>query len=219
MISIPEKVEELVNRSPYIREAIADGLINLSALARKIKPEVENELYKKVSIEAVLIALQRLSKTMQPYNKVNPADYLANLSLRSGLFEITIKNSPTLLKKLSEIAKKVSQEHAIIFIFTQGLNETTVITSSTIKKSLIEDLRNEKISSTLDNLTGISLQRMPGMVERTGVLHYPLRILAWQGISVIEIYTTLNDITVIVRDFEVDRAIISLRQSLKKAET
>ena len=215
MITIPEKVEELVNQSPYLREAITDKLINLSALARQLQPKIEADLMKEASESAVFIALQRYAATMKPYYQVNPADYLANLALRSDLFELTVKNSPLLLAKLSKLAKTIQDEHTSLFIFTQGQYETTIITSKVLRKTLRTVLQDEVITSTIPDLTGISLQRTHGQVETTGVLQFPLRILAWEGISVIEIITTLNEIMVIVRDFEVDRAVSSIRQALK----
>lgn len=215
MITIPEKVEELVNQSPYLREAITDGLVNLSALARKLKPEIEKELIKDVSESAVFIALQRYAATMKPYYQVNPAEYLANLGLRSDLFELTVKNSPALLGKLSRLAKAIEDKHTALFVFTQGQYETTIITSKDLDKELDEALKTETIVSTIPDLTGITLQRTHGQIETTGVLQFPLRILAWEGISVIEIITTLNEIMMIVRDFEVDRAVSSIHKGLR----
>lgn len=215
MISIPEKVEELVNQSPYVREAMTDGLINLSALARQLKPTIEKALMKDVSESAVFIALQRYAATMKPYYQVNPADYLANLTLRSELFELTVKNSLTLLTKLSKLAAALEDNHAALFIFTQGQFETTIITSKSIEVELLAALRDETIASQIPDLTGIALQRTHGQIETTGVLQFPLRILAWEGISVIEIITTLNEIMIIVRDFEVDRAVASIREGLR----
>src|SRR4051812_8501008 len=120
MISISEKVEELVNQSPYLREAISDKLINLSALARKLQPKLEQELMKDVTEGAVFVALQRYASSLKPYYQVNPADYLANLSLRTELFEMTVKNSPDLLSKLAYLATTIEEQHATLFIFTQG---------------------------------------------------------------------------------------------------
>lgn len=137
MITIPEKVEELVNQSPYLREAITDKLINLSALARQLKPQIENDLLKDVSESAVFIALQRYATTLKPYYQVNPADYLANLGLRSDLFELTVKNSPALLSKLSRLAKAIRDQRTALFVFTQGQYETTVITSTSLKEHIM----------------------------------------------------------------------------------
>jgi len=215
MITIPEKVEELVNQSPYLREAMSDKLINLSALARQLKPQIEKELVKDVTESAVFIALQRYAATMKPYYQVNPADYLANMALQSDLFELTVTNSPALLGKLSRLAKAIEDQHTSLFIFTQGQFETTIITSKSLDAEIKLALKGETIVSAIPDLTGISLQRTHGQIETTGVLQFPLRILAWEGISVIEIITTLNEIMMIVRDFEVDRAVASIRQGLQ----
>jgi hypothetical protein len=218
MISIPEKVEAIVNQSPYLREAVSNKLINLSALARQIKPQIEAELLKDITTSAVLIALQRYSQTAKPFYAVNPADYLDNLGLRSGLLEITIKNSSALLGKLSSLATSISDQRASLFVFTQGQYETTVITSSSLQTRILDVMQQEIITSTVPDLTAITLQRTHGQIDTTGVLQFPLRILAWEGISVIEIVTTLNEMLILVRNFEVDRAIISVRQALQNVD-
>jgi aspartokinase len=197
---------------------MSDKLVNLSALARQLKPQIEKELVKDVSESAVFIALQRYAATMKPYYQANPADYLSNMALRSDLFELTVKNSPGLLGKLSHLAKAIEDQRTSLFIFTQGQYETTIITSKSLDVEIKRALGGETVISTIPDLTGISLQRTHGQIERTGVLQFPLRILAWEGISVIEIITTLNEIMMIVRDFEVDRAVASIRQGLQNVK-
>ena len=215
MITVSQLVEEGVDQSPYLREAITDGLVNISALARKLQPQIEKRLYKKVTEGSILIALQRYANALEPYYQVNPAKYLANLTVRSDLFEMTVVNSPVLLDKLSQVANSRDKSFSSVFVFTQGSNETTIITNKSIQHELEKALFDEQISQIIPDLTGIALQRTHGQIETTGVLQFPLRFLAWEGISVIEIITTINEIMVTVRDFEVDRAISSIRQALK----
>ena len=62
MITIPQVVEEIIQRQPFLIDMINDGLINHSSLARKIKPEIEEKLYKTVQLGAVVMALKRLKK-------------------------------------------------------------------------------------------------------------------------------------------------------------
>ena len=62
MITIPEVVEQIIKKSPFLDEALAMGVINLSGLARLIKPDVEREVMKKVQDGAVIVALNRLSR-------------------------------------------------------------------------------------------------------------------------------------------------------------
>lgn len=217
MISIPQKVEVIVNESPYLREAISDDLINLSALARKIQPQIAKELMKPVSKESVFMALQRYQKSLKPYTSANPGKFLGNLTLRSDLFEITIKNSDTLTPRLAAILQSVEHDRSRLFVFTQGIYETTVIASRSLEFQVTQALKEEQVTDTVFNLTAISLQRMHDHIEAIGVLMYPLRIVAWQGISVIEIVTTLNELMIIVRDKDIDKAVVAIRQALQSA--
>ena len=54
MLSIGKITEEIIGRSPFLREAMTDDLINISSLARKIKPEIEEALGKEVKEEVLL---------------------------------------------------------------------------------------------------------------------------------------------------------------------
>lgn len=42
MLTIPNAVEEVIKKKPFLEGALVEGLINLSALARQLKPETKN---------------------------------------------------------------------------------------------------------------------------------------------------------------------------------
>ncbi len=65
MITIPETVEEIVKRSLFLEEALSQGIVNLSALARQIKPDVERGVMKEVQEGAIIMALKRLSHKIE----------------------------------------------------------------------------------------------------------------------------------------------------------
>ena len=48
MGSIGKITEDIINKSPFLREAMTDDLLNISALARKIIPEIEQITGKKI---------------------------------------------------------------------------------------------------------------------------------------------------------------------------
>ena len=56
MLTIPEVVEKLIKRSPFLSESLAQGIINISALARNIKPEIEKEVQKNIQTGALVMA-------------------------------------------------------------------------------------------------------------------------------------------------------------------
>ena len=48
MLSIATKVERIVLDSSFLTEGLGRGVINLSALARQLQPQLESDLWKPV---------------------------------------------------------------------------------------------------------------------------------------------------------------------------
>ena len=57
MLTIPNAVEEVIKKKPFLEGALVEGLINLSALARQLKPEIEKQVGKAVNDSAVIMAV------------------------------------------------------------------------------------------------------------------------------------------------------------------
>ena len=41
MITIAQLVDKIISQRPFLEEVMSEGLVNLSAMARKIQPEIE----------------------------------------------------------------------------------------------------------------------------------------------------------------------------------
>jgi len=62
MRTVSQVVEQIIHRSPFIAEAMAEGLANNAQVARRIKPEVEKTLFEEVSEGSIAMALHRIGK-------------------------------------------------------------------------------------------------------------------------------------------------------------
>lgn len=60
MLTIPNAVEEVIKKKPFLEGALVEGLVNLSALARQLKPDIEKKVGRPVNDSAVIMALNRL---------------------------------------------------------------------------------------------------------------------------------------------------------------
>ena len=60
MRTISDSIRDIIRRSPYLAEGIADGIINYSGLARKLKPQLEEEHLKTFNEGALVMALKRI---------------------------------------------------------------------------------------------------------------------------------------------------------------
>ena len=208
MITIPEVVGQIVRRSPYLEEALSQGIVNLSALARLIKPDVEKEVMKDVQDGAVIVALNRLSRqiskrTKRPKNVFRKAP---DLIVRSNLFELTFVNSEGLVMKQKKLLDRMAGARNLFIAFTQGTKETTLIASRELESRIQAIFKGEKLISRIGRLSTITILLPVGTALIPGVYSYFLKALAWEGINVVEVVSTLNEFTIVLEDKVIDHA-------------
>lgn len=214
MLTVPEAAEKIINRSRYLSEAISKGIINVSSLARYIKPELEQLLEKKVSYPAVVMALNRLSTQIKPKYVSNsifktPPDMI----LRSNLIEVCIANSDNLIEKYPQLLNLSKNNGKHFFTATQGVFETTIIISKDLYGAIKEILKDESIVSKFENLSSITIKLPKEAISTPGIFYFFLKSLAWEGVNIIEIVSSYLEFTLILPDKETNR-VFSILQSL-----
>src|SRR3989344_7122431 len=104
MISIQQCVTDIVSQTQLLEDALAKKLMNLSALAREIKPQIERMTVKEVQNGSIIMALKRISATLQPSKELSQVFKITpDLVVRSNLIEITIANSDALIGKQKKL--------------------------------------------------------------------------------------------------------------------
>ena len=129
MITIAEVAEEMIRKSPFLEEALSDGLINVSSLARMIKPDIEKKLQKPIKEGAIVMAINRLSPSSQLKVKksVNVVlQGMGDFTVRSNLSTYTFTNSPDLFVKQAKLLKMASERKDIFCTFSQGINDLSI---------------------------------------------------------------------------------------------
>jgi hypothetical protein len=218
MITVPEVVEELIVKSPFLEEALADGLINVSSLARKLRPEIEQRLGREVRNGAIVMAINRMSPSY--YFKINTGikDFIRNIGdiiVRSDLRDFTFENSPTLIEEQSKLLDLVSKGKELFFTFSQGVYETTIIVSESLETTVSDMFANEKLLAKKSSLSSITIKLPKENTEISGLYYFIFKKLAWDGINILEVISTTNEFTIVVDDDDVDRA-FSILMTMKK---
>lgn len=213
MITIARRVEQLIEQWPMLKQGLELGLLNTSAIARYLKPEVEKEAGERVSEAAVLMALRRYEQRDRVAdNAIHPQDFLGDISLRSDLVDLTYTNSPTLPRKLAKIAHDFAPQH--YFTSSRGLLQTSVIMHTDHLLMVEVYLAKEHLEQKTTNLTSITLHLKPGHDNISGILVFPLSLLAWRGIPVVEVISTNDELNLIIHQENVEGAFSTLNNSL-----
>lgn len=211
MITVPEAAEKIIKRSRYLSEAMSKGFINNSSLARYIKPEIEEMLFKKVNDSSIIMAINRLQKNLKPQSRYkNIFKNRPTTIIRSNLFEINFTNSETLDDKYSQILK-LREGQKFFLTFSKGISESTIIASSEIASQIKEIVKDEKIIFELNNLSSITINLPNSSVSTPGIFYFFLKSLAWEGVNIIEIVSTVSEFTLILEDKDVNKAFSILK--------
>jgi hypothetical protein len=207
-------VEEIIKKSPFLEEALAEGIINLSSLSRQIKPEIDEELKKDVQIGAIVMALKRLSPKFDPNLKIKVKkviNKLGDITVRSKITYYTFKNSDSLIEKQAELLKKLQGKKDIFFAFSQGVYETSIILSDSEHNDVDTIFKNEAIVQESKGLSSITIKLPSENSDVSGIYYFILKKIAWEGINILDIISTMHEFTIIVNDESIDRAFTILK--------
>lgn len=225
MANIGKLTEDIINRSPFLRESLTEELINVSALARKIKPEIEEITKKEIKEGAIIMAIKRMSPGY--YHRINLKiknfmGTLGDFLVRSDLEDFTFENSETLILSQAELMKALNDDKDAFYTYCRGVNESTVITSTSVTNKLRQIFKNEKLKSHSADLASITIKLPIVNTEISGIYYYILKHLAWEGINIVEVVSTANEFTVVVKSDDIDSAfsvLMQLKKSGKNTET
>lgn len=214
MITVSEVVETIIKRKPFIEGALSEGLINLSSLARQLKPEVETKLKKEVKEGAIVMALKRLAPLLDIQMNVkikNALSQFGDIIVRSNLAVYSFKNSDSLIQKQSKLLKHISTHKEIFHTISKGVFETTIVISDSMGTDLLDIFHNEILISRTGKLSSVTIKLPKENIKISGLYYFIFKKVAWEGINILEVISTTNEFTIILKDDDVDLAFSVLK--------
>jgi hypothetical protein len=216
MITIPEIVARHVGSTPFLEEGLARGWLNLSAVARELRPRIEAELHKEVKEGAIVMGLRRLAVRLRPQRATlgKVLRNLGDLTLRSSLVEFTFQASESLLDKQHRLMHVLVRRRDSFVAFSQGIAEVTIVVSHAAARDVTRIFAGERLIARLDGLSALTI-RLPAKVVTIPGVHYSiLKQLAWHDINVVEVVSTYTELSIVLSNADVDRAFAALKSFL-----
>jgi len=217
MASLSKIIEDRINNVPFLRENLSEGLINTSALARILKPELEERLGKKIKESTIIMSIGRLplAKNVSIQKRlINVIDNIGDLVVRSNLVKYNLKNYNGISKDQSGFLQKSENITDSFYTVSRGINETTILINSQMVRLLEQEMENNFILSKTENLSAITMKLPEDNVQIEGVYYFILKKLAWKNITIEEVVSTTNEFTIVVKSDLISKAfdvLINLR--------
>ena len=209
MKTISSVVEQYIKSKPFLLSSLSQGIINLTSLARIMMPELEAHLGKDVKQGAVVMSLKRLSEELDfkiNYKISKVLKNIGEITVRSSLTDFTYVISDSLLDNQAKLISEINKQQDIFYTSSRGVNETNIVTSTSIEQMVEAIFKNEKLTHKIENLSSITVKLPQENISTPGVYYYIFQRLAWEGVIIHEVISTTNEFTIIVSDEQIDIA-------------
>ena len=205
-MSVPEVVREIISRNRSIFDCMKMDLINYTALAVKIQPDVERVLGNSVNLNTIVVAIKRYADSFEVKDEVEENSVLKNarLALTDGIIDIkfSVNDSQgvdplTILDKFSKITSN--------YDFFRSADSFRFLTEDLDSiRRIFDSLPNQ------DNIfsTGLAKIRIsiPPNKNQSDVVSYVAEVLHDNGIDLVNAFFSQDSIIIILNEKDASRA-------------
>ena len=219
MVNVSHLTKKYVEDSFLMKDYLAKGLINIPALAEKLKPRIGRELGKEIKKSAITMALRRYSKEIKSKNKTDISFEKSELIMKTGLCDITVSRSTSLTNVLEELHETVDYKEGDTLNIVQGDSDISIVINDKYKDKVIELLKGEDEEKAIINieedLVSISVRFGMEYLHTPGVTYTFLGALVMEGINLVEIISSLIEITFVIDKKDATKAYNALEESIE----
>ena len=207
MQTIKDICFQIIDDDPDLKEIFLSKHVNISSLAKEIKPKVEGILFKKVNLISIILSLKRLkektkSKKIKIYKSV--PDILIKNNVIEVIFDINFKSNAQ-----DFIEKIIKNSYA----FVKEENELTVIFDKLKWKNIKIKTQPKKI---IDNLDMIHIILPEESIYIPGLYYQFLKAIQSKKISLVEIFSSYSQLSFVIFQKDTETMIKVIRDTLRK---
>jgi hypothetical protein len=189
-VSTAAVVRDYIDTHPSIKDGMRMGIINLSALARKIMDEKGLK-----SEEAALMACRRYE--LDPKSRINEEAILkvlrrSKLEIRTKVVTMTARPSWQMYSRLEKTMNAMrGRDHTLHVI--QGTGSVTIIMDGAVSKEVSDILGEDEIVKTERDLVELIVNSPDTVEDVPGVVAFLSSSLSSKGINFLEVISCYRD--------------------------
>ncbi len=214
MKTIAAVVEHYIKSKPYLSTAMAQGIINLTSLARQIQPEIEETLQKPARSGAIVMALKRISDNLEflsTHKIVKVLKGIGDITVRSNLIDYSFKISESLLNAQARFLAEVNDQPQVFYTSSRGVSESNIIVSRNMEDKMEAYFKGEILVEKTTDLSSISIKLPTENVTIPGIYYFIFQRLSWEGVNIFEVISTSNEFTILVDEAHVNVAFKAIK--------
>jgi aspartokinase len=216
-LSVPEAVREIITRNRSIYDCMKMDVINYTALAVKIQPDVERQLGNPVNLNTVVVAIKRYADTFLEKEDVKAESVLKNarLSLTDGILDIKFSANDIDNKEAASLLSKFEEYDSDYEFFRLADSTFRVLTEDLADiRRMFESFPAQK-NLFSSGLAKIKI-RIPQDQNRSDAVSYVAELLHSNGIEMQNAFFSQDDIILVLKEEDASKAYEVLRAEISR---
>ncbi|NDF27483.1 MAG: ACT domain-containing protein [Nitrosopumilaceae archaeon] len=216
-ISVPEAVREIITRNRSIYDCMKMDVINYTALAVKIQPEVERQMGNPVNLNTIVVAIKRYADSFEEKEDIKSESVLKNarLSLTDGILDIKFSTNDMNKKEAALLLDKFEQYDSDYDFFRMADSTFRILTEDLVDIRRMFDSFPSAKNFFNTGLAKIKI-RIPQEQNRSDVVSYVAEILHNNGIEMQNAFFSQDDIILVLREEDASKAYEILRAEITR---
>ncbi|MHB8585967.1 MAG: DUF7523 family protein [Thermoplasmatota archaeon] len=213
--STAQEVREYIDMHPSVKDALRMGIVNLSALARRIMDERGLK-----SEEAALIACRRYE--LDPREKINEEAILrvlrrSKLEIRTKAVILTARSSWHIFARLEKAMNALRGRNHPLHVI-QGTGSITIITDDAVEREIEEILGTEDLIKKSRGLVELVVTSPDVIEDVPGTLAFLAQSLSTRGINFLEVISCYKDTMFVIEEKDMVAAFATLNKIITMPE-
>lgn len=194
--SLARIVQYLIEEEPWIQDALLRGYANISAVARLLKPKIEEILGREVNLSGVITSIKRVRAKYKPSREQLRIISRSTIIIRTNLAKISIEKT----KRNLEIARSLSAETPEAFFqVLEGATTLTLIMDQRMLGTVKSKIEGAEVIDEKSDLAAIIIQSPRKIVDTPGCIAIFYNAIARREINIEETISCCTETIIVLK--------------------
>lgn len=211
--SIASCVKQIMDACPYMNEVLDDGIISWANYAEHILPRIKKMTGKDCSKAAVVMAVRRYGEELKRISSdVGKQELSYEIVMKTNIIDINLALTNSVLMKLGRLYSTISVAKGDFFNVSLGADEIAIAVNEKYRNLIEEMIEDEHVHARVEDLVALTIVFTGDFVHTPGTIYKVLKVLAMNGVNVIELSSTLNELILVIKSSDSTKAYDVLRE-------
>ena len=213
-LSIPDVVREIITRNRSIHDCMAMDVINYTALAVKIQPQVEKQIGNAVQLNTIVVAIKRYADAFEKNENVVDEPVLkdARLTLTDRIMGMQWTMKDLLDQDMAKMFAEAEKAFSNSEFFRLGDSFVVLADDTDVTRRIFQNFPKENLYSS--GLAKIRIQ-VPEQ-NRADILSFVTGILHQNSIELVDALFSRNGIVLFLKEDQAPLAFEKIRSEIPR---